>query len=400
MIETLENQIKAKYPSYSLAQAQREAERCFYCYDPPCVKACPTAIDIPTFIKKIATNNIISAAKTILSANILGHSCAKVCPVEVLCAGACVYHELDQPPIAIGRLQGFATEHGQKNLSPEQILGQSKSLKNKHIALVGAGPASLAAASMLALEGYRTTIFEKSSLPGGLNSQGVAPYKLKHQEAIDEINWLLSLGIDLCLGVEISDYRALLDKYDAVFVGVGLGIDKSLDLAHIQGPGVSGACELIKKIKTDPGFSLGGIARAHIIGGGNTAIDCAHELKLLGLKEVSILYRRSKQHMSAYDHELALALASGVRLIEQIELAKIIREDNRLVGFTTNLSDEVITSDLIVLSIGQVGADAMPKHPKIWYAGDCLNGGKEVVNAVAEAKTAVADMIKTLERDG
>ena len=428
MKETLESRIVPKYPPFSKAEAIREANRCLYCYDPPCVKACPTSIDVPTFIKKIATDNVLSSAKTILSANILGLSCAKICPVEVLCAGACVYHDLHDTPIAIGRLQDYATSHAIANSTPEDILGPKKKATHKKVALVGGGPSSLAVAALLAHASITPTIYEKKSAPGGLNTYGIAPYKLKYADAQQEIDWLSSLGIGFHLGIEVStedvpgktvSWSTLMKSYHGIFIGVGLGQDNFLSIDNIAGPGVMGAVDAIAKIKTDPSFDISRIKRAHIIGGGNTAMDIAHELKLLGVDEVVVLYRKSINDMSAYVHEINGAQKAGVHVQENVEL-RTIKRDGRgyVVGFTTTLSDDVIKSDLIIFAIGQQSTKEHFSPPDlpfdkrgriivdplthrvegkaIWAAGDAVNGGKEVVNAVAEAKLAAADMIRVL----
>lgn len=431
MTVALEDRIEQKHKAYSKSQAVAEANRCLYCFDPPCVKACPTSIDIPSFIKKIATDNLLSSAKTIFKANILGHSCAKVCPVEVLCAGSCVLNERDEEPLAIGRLQDFATTFAMKNYLPEEIMGTRKALKNKRIALLGAGPASIAAAALLAFEGYQTTIFDRRKKAGGLNAHGVAPYKLKHVEALHEIAWLSSLGIEFCLGLEIGEHdipgselsaKSLIENYDAIFIGVGLGKDRLLPISGLDGPGVMGACELIERIKTDPSLDLSHFKKAHVIGGGNTALDIAHELKLLGLSQVTVLYRGKLHEMSAYAHEQAHARLLGVEFLGNTSVTEIVREDKKLLGFRADQSSDLIASDLIVFAIGQEGASRVlekafnlevesngrikvdparfrSSNSKVWSAGDCVNGGKEVVDAVFEAKIAVADMIKALESE-
>ncbi len=422
MTHLLESEFAPKHSPYSQAEAVREADRCFYCYDPPCTKACPTSIDIPTFIKKIATNNVISSAKTILDANILGSSCAKSCPVEVLCAGACVYNALHEPPIAIGRLQDYATTFAMTHSTASQIMGPKKSATNKKVALIGGGPASLAAAALLAQAGIAPTIYEKNKNAGGLNAYGVAPYKLKHHEAQHEVDWLTELGIEFRLGVEVGttvSWHTLLDDYDGIFIGAGLGADNFLPLENLSGPGVMGACDVVAKIKSDPHFSVSHIKKAHVIGGGNTAVDIAHELKKLGVPQVWMLYRKGIKEMSAYEHEVHFMQQAGVHIQENVELRTIKRDaDGNLVGFTTTVSEAITNSDLIVMAIGQAKTRdhfAMPNVPfnvrgriivdplthrvkdkMIWAAGDAVNGGKEVVNAVAEAKLAVADMIRVL----
>jgi glutamate synthase (NADPH/NADH) small chain len=425
---SLESRIAPKHQRYTKAEAIREAQRCLFCFDPPCVKACPTEIDIPSFIKKIATDNVLSSAKTIFTANILGHSCAKICPVEVLCAGACVYNGLHEHPIEIGRLQEYATSHGMAESSPVAILGPKKRATKKRVALVGGGPASLAAAAMLAHASITPTIYEKKKAAGGLNAYGIAPYKLKHEEAQQEIDWLSSLGIEFHLGIEVGmddvpgamvSWSTLARDYDGIFIGVGLGDDKFLPIENLYGPGVIGAVDAIAQIKTSLDFAVSNIKRAHVVGGGNTAMDIAHELKLLGVDEVAVLYRKSIDEMSAYVHERAAIQKAGVFIRENVEIRAVVRGDaSELIGFISTQSDDVVETDLIVFAIGQKPTSehfsiaGLPFDARgriivdlkthrvpgqaIWAAGDATNGGKEVVNAVAEAKLAVADMIRVL----
>jgi glutamate synthase (NADPH/NADH) small chain len=415
----LENTIREKMPLLRQIQAVSEAERCFFCFEPPCVSACPTSIDIPLFIKKIATKNNLGAAKTIFEANILGYSCAKACPVEVLCEGACVYHHRDEPPIQIGRLQAFATSEGLRLSSPQELLGEVKAATGKKIAFIGAGPASIAAAVLLRLEGHQTVLFEAKKFIGGLNSCGIAPYKLKYHEAKNELSWLSALGLEFKLGEYIDEQAAALEQeYDAIFLGLGLGADKRAEGLTAPVLGVYGACDLIENIKTNADFSLGSTQHAHIIGGGNTALDLAQELKLLGVKEVSLHYRRDEASMSGYSHELFAARKLGVYLYCNSAFQELVHDGTKLVGFTTQ-DNKFFTCDLIAFAIGQSGSTELaPKfshvridekkricvdstnfrtdNPKIWAAGDCVNGGKEVVNAVAEAKIAAASMINYL----
>lgn len=432
--DRLEERFKDKKPAYTDAEAQTEANRCLYCSDAPCIQACPTEIEIPTFIHKIATGNIAGAARTILSANILGASCAQVCPVEVLCAGACVYTEWEREPIAIGRLQRHAVSTA---LAKNPGLFEAKPESGKKIALVGSGPASVAAAGWLALEGHHCVIFERKAIPGGLNTLGIAPYKMKGQEALAEMEWILSLGrIELKTGIEVVageakpgqiSAQALLDQYDAVFLGLGLGADSSLGVDGEDGPGVWGATDLIERIKSERALSLVGVRRAVVVGGGNTALDIAHELALLGV-EVDMVYRRAEEDMTGYAHELVGARKDGVRLIENRQPVAILREGGKVTGLFVSPTkggkpvggaEERIPADLVVIAIGQARATQVAKafpgvaldsrgrvvvdpkthrtgNPKVWSGGDCVNGGKEVVNAAAEAKVAVADIQRTL----
>ncbi|MDP3506096.1 MAG: FAD-dependent oxidoreductase [Myxococcales bacterium] len=434
----LEQQFADKKPRYTAAEAVTEANRCIYCVDAPCIKACPTTIDIPTFIHKIATENTKGAARTILAENILGASCARVCPVEELCAGACVYNAWGREPIAIGRLQRFATEATLEKAPLSALLPAKKPTTGKKVALVGSGPASIAAAGLLALEGVQSVIFEKRAIAGGLNTLGIAPYKQSGQASLDEINQVLALGnIELKSGIEVVGGAAgagqissdtLLKDFDAVFLGLGLGSDSKLNVPGESGSGVYGAVELIERIKAEPGLKLSGTC-AFVIGGGNTALDIAHELKLLGFADVALVYRRGEKDMSGYAHELAHAREDGARLLEHRVVTEVLRnasgaltgvklaqaKDGKAVAGT----EETVSVDLIAVAIGQSVATGVAKafsgvqldakgrvvvdakthrtgNPKVWSGGDCVNGGKEVVNGVQEAKLAVKDMLRAL----
>lgn len=429
-----EEGFKDKKPLYTPAEAMAEANRCLYCSDAPCIKACPTAINIPEFIRKIGTGNVKGSARTILTANILGQSCAQACPVEVLCAGSCVYTGWGREPINIGRLQRYAVEN---TLAKTPELFQAKPSTGKKIALVGSGPASIAAAGMLALEGHTCFIYERKAIPGGLNSLGIAPYKLKGPEALREMEWVFSLGrIELRTGIEVVEQAKgagqvsaseLVASHDAVFLGLGLGADSKLNVPGEEGEGVEGATLLIERIKTEPGMKLQGVKHAIVVGGGNTALDIAHELALLGV-EVQMVYRRSEKEMGGYVHELDGARLDGVRLVENRQPVEIVREGGKVVavklattrdGKPVPGTEERVPAELVVMAIGQERATGIAKafpgveldsrgrvkvdaathrtgHAKVWSGGDCVNGGKEVVNAVAEAKIAVRDIQRHL----
>lgn len=429
-----EEGFKDKKPLYTPAEAMAEANRCLYCSDAPCIKACPTAINIPEFIRKIGTGNVKGAARTILTANILGQSCAQVCPVEVLCAGSCVYTGWGREPINIGRLQRYAVE---TTLAKTPNLFQAKPPTGKRIALVGSGPASIAAAGLLALEGHTCIIYERKAIPGGLNSLGIAPYKLKSDEALKEMEWVFSLGrIELRTGVEVVEQAKgpgqvaaseLLASHDAVFLGLGLGADSRLNIPGEDGEGVHGATHLIERLKTEPGLKLQGVRKAIVVGGGNTALDIAHELALLGI-QVDMVYRRFEQDMGGYAHELEGARKDGVRLVENRQPVEILRKDGNVVavklaatsdGKPVPGTEEVVPAELVVMAIGQERATGVARafpgveldsrgrvkvepsthrtgNAQVWSGGDCVNGGKEVVNAVAEAKIAVRDIQRHL----
>lgn len=425
-VERLESALADAKPVYSTSEARAEAERCLYCHDAPCVVACPTEIDIPTFIKKIATGNTLGSARTIMSSNILGYSCARVCPVEVLCVGACVYNDWHRAPIQIGKLQRYATE---QSLAAEShgvtriFTPRARRSDARKVALVGAGPASLACAAALSLEGHHAVIFERNKLPGGLNTTGVAPYKLHAEDALREVDYVRSLGVEIRTGVEVGNDVSAADlakDYDAVFLGIGLGADTRLGIAGEEGDGVHGATAYIERIKNEKGFTLGGVQRALVVGGGNTAIDIARELALLGVPEVSMVYRRSAAEMSGYAHEMHHAKLEGVRLVERAQPTAVVRDDSgalKALRVKTDGVERELACDLVVLAIGQsklrslasefagvsldargcVVIDAKSRrtgNERVWAGGDAVNGGKEVVNAVADGRDAARDMMR------
>jgi len=432
--ERLESQLGDKAPLYTRAEAVAEANRCIYCVDAPCIKKCPTTIDIPTFIHKIATDNVKGAARTIFESNLLGSSCARVCPVEVLCAGDCVYNQWGREPIAIGRLQRYATESALAK-DPALLSRNKKASTGKKIALVGGGPASIAAAGHLALDGHSAVIFEKKAIPGGLNTLGIAPYKLKAEDALDEIEMIAGLGdIELRTGVGVVAGEAgegevsakdLLEEYDAVFIGIGLGPDNFLDIDGVDGPGVHGATHLIERIKADAALDISAMKSVAIIGGGNTAIDIARELALLGVLDVFMIYRKTAEAMSGYRHEMDGARRDGVRLIENRQPTEIVRAaDGSVVGVevrstTDDGHSETHECDAVAFAIGQARLTVLAEafggvkldekgrvvvdeatqktgNPKVFAGGDCVNGGKEVVNAAEHGKRAAREITRML----
>jgi len=440
---------------------------------------------VPGFIKKIATGNIKGSARTILNSNVFGYSCARVCPVEVLCVGACVLSLEGKPPIAIGRLQRYATEPfvGTKVLMERrENVGRSANKgkpSGRKIALVGAGPASIACASYLTERGHKPVIFEKRDVPGGLNVSGIAPYKMHAHDSLKDTEWALSSGIELRTGVEIGkdvSCGSLLEEYDAIFIGIGLGEDSLLGIpgersrfegkrggdevedkrggdelegkrgervsakravkqgeAATRGPGIFSAIDMIEKIKLDSTFNLDGVETVAVIGGGNTAIDAARELAHLGCRNVNILYRRTEAEMPGYAHELQAARAAGVHFIEKILPIRLLRvgdnPDGKLKGLIVASAEKArpvpgtereFAAQMLVVAIGQAGqAEFISGFPgvksdssgcvvvdektgrtgntKVFAGGDCVNGGKEVVNAVAEGKRAaiaIDEMLK------
>jgi dihydropyrimidine dehydrogenase (NAD+) subunit PreT len=435
--ERLESRLPDGKPLYEKGQALAEAERCLYCHDAPCIKACPTEIDIPTFIKKIATGNVIGSARTIMEQNILGYSCARVCPVEVLCVGSCVYNDWHRAPIQIGKLQRYATEaalDGEASGGRKIFTAKPRGEKSRKVALVGAGPASLACAAYLALEGHEAVLFEKRALPGGLNSTGVAPYKLHLEDSLREVAYVQSLGVQVRTGVEIGkDITAdeLLRDHDAVFLGLGLGEDTRLGIEGEDGPGVHGATAFIEQMKIEKGYGLGGIKRGIVVGGGNTAIDVARELAQLGVGEVTMVYRRAAASMSGYVHEMAGARVEGVQLVESALPIAVVRDGSGKVtalrvattsdGKPVAGSERELPCDAVFLAIGQSklrqlaslfadvkldgrgcvvveAASRRTGNARVYAGGDCINGGKEVVNAAADGREAARDMMRSWAR--
>ena len=437
--DRLERELSDKKPLYSSAEARAEAERCLYCVDAPCIKACPTEIDIPTFIKKIATDNVRGSAKTIFDQNLLGYSCARVCPVEVLCVGSCVYTGWGRDPIQIGRLQRFATETATAKGAPPVVkrryeIGQT----SKRVACIGGGPASLAFAGYLALEGHEAIVFEKKAVPGGLNTTGIAPYKLHADDAVHEVDFVKSLGVEVVTGIEVGETdgpgrisaKKLLDTYDAVFVGVGLGADTELGIPGEEGPGVYGATAWIERMKLALSENDIRGKRVLVVGGGNTAIDVARECAQLGAADVAMVYRRGPEAMTGYVHEMEHARVETVRLVTNVQPTSFVRDESgALTALRVSKTDASakpipgtehdLPCDFVALAIGQSKHERLravatqldgvtldtrgcvlcdPRNgqtgnPKVFAGGDCINGGKEVVNAVADGRNAARTLL-------
>lgn len=410
-------------PPLRPGEALVEAHRCLYCFDAPCITACPTGIDIPAFIKKIAHGRPADAARTILTANILGASCARVCPTEVLCEGACVLDDRDEQPIRIGRLQRFATdyieEHNLSVLRPVPLAGPP-------VAVIGAGPAGLGCAAELAQLGHPVTVFEKQSQPGGLNTYGIAYYKMKPEVSLAEIERVKSLGVELRCGVTVGrdvTIAELEQKFAAIFVGVGLGAAARLRIPGEDLPEVVDALDYIAQIHTAPLHTIPTGRRVAVIGAGNTAIDAVTQSKRLGADRAFIVYRRGEPEMSAYDFEYEHAKHDGAHFlfhaapVEIVATAghvsglKLVR--TRLVGDKVEVlpgTEWIEPCDLVLKAVGQEKQAALLRSlfpalalgangaivrdpltgatnlPHVFTGGDCANGGREVVNAVGEGK--------------
>jgi glutamate synthase (NADPH/NADH) small chain len=409
------------HPAFHQQAALAEANRCLFCFDAPCSAACPTHIDVPRFIKKIATANLSGSAHTILDANILGASCSRACPVEVLCEGACVLHRYNKQPIEIARLQRFAMDAFH---APETNLPFTPAPETgKCVALIGAGPASLACAAELRRAGISATIYDARPLPGGLNTFGIAEYKLPLAESLREIDMIARLGVKFQFGVTVDAKKmAELERaHDAVFLGLGLGAIHRLGIAGEHLEGVTNALDLIA------GYKAGTITRiperVAVIGAGNTAIDAAIAAVRLGAQEVYMVYRRGPQQMSAFSFEYDHAKQEGVSFhwhkavtaIEGTQKVEAIRithleptEDGSIVPVSG--SEFSVQVGTVVLAIGQAThtsflpiessvqtergrilierTTGQTTNPKIFAGGDCTNGGREVVDAVADGKRA------------
>jgi len=430
-------------PALPPRQAAIESARCLYCFDAPCTAACPTHIDVPAFIKKILTGNLQGSARVILSANILGHSCGRVCPTEVLCEGACVMLEKGEEAIEIGRLQRYAVDYALNN---NIRLFQPLPSNGKCVACVGAGPASLACSAELAKWGYDVTIFDRKENPGGLNTYGIAGYKLRAADAIRETELVQQLGVKFRQRTEVGrdiSFSQLEQQFDAIFIGVGLGETWSLDLPGEELSGVCAAIEFIEQTKIQPFEKVEVGRRVACIGAGNTAIDVVTAARRLGAEIVYMIYRRSESEMPAFAYEYELAKEDAVTFLWQTQPVRVLSSDGLVTGLEcirTELgpvdakgrrtplpvsgTEFTIEVDMVVRAVGQqpiteflrgvkglelnengtvrINDHYQTSHPKYFAGGDCTNGGKEVVDAVAEGMAAARGLDTWLgsSRDG
>jgi dihydropyrimidine dehydrogenase (NAD+) subunit PreT len=385
------------HPAFAPQAAVIEANRCLFCYDAPCMQACPTHIDVPKFIKKIATGNLRGSASTILDANILGLSCSRVCPVDVLCEGACVMHRDKRQPIEIGRLQRHAMEHFHDHKPSIPTAPDN----GKHVACIGAGPASLSCAAELRRHGFAVTVFDRNPLAGGLNTYGVAQYKLRPGDSLKEVELIRNMGVTFRLGEEVTDNTQ--GEFDAFFLGVGLGPMNKLDIPGEDLPGVIDALRFIGLYKT--GYGMVG-RRVAVIGAGNTAIDAAIAAKKLGAEQVHLIYRRGESDMSAFESEYEHAKQEGIQFHWVTKVTKILGQN---MVESIDCGTFKLACDMVIPAIGQsplskllavVGEinreTGQTKHPKYFAGGDFINGGREVVDAVADGKRAAQGIIKWL----
>ncbi len=425
--ETLTANFADLHPPLAAHEALVEAERCYFCFEAPCQDACPTHIDIPMFIRQIATGNELGAARTIFDENILGGMCARVCPTETLCEQACVREVAEGKPVRIGRLQRFATDAA---MAENKQFYFRAPATGKKIAVIGAGPAGLSCAHRLAMLGHQVTIFEKKDKPGGLNEYGIAAYKTVEGYAQAEIDWLLQIG-----GITIEHGKALsrelaLDtlsaSHDAVFVGIGLGAASALDVPGADLPGVESALDFIARLRQAEDLTQLEVGRdVVVIGGGMTAIDAAVQSKLLGARSVTLVYRRDRDRMPASGYEQSLAATCGVHLVFNARPAAIEGEGGRLEaifeytrqdGTTLVGTGETfaIATDQVLVAIGQVmhdetgdfapdgatltrSGDNRSELENVWVGGDCARGGDDLtVSAVQDGKIAALSIHRSL----
>jgi dihydropyrimidine dehydrogenase (NAD+) subunit PreT len=404
-----------KKPPLDQLSAGTESSRCYFCYDAPCIQACPTEINIPQFIRRISTGNLKGAATEILSANIMGGTCARVCPVETLCEKACVRNTSEDKPVMIGQLQRYATDYlFEKALQPFTRAPTT----GKKVAVIGAGPAGMACAHKLATLGHNVTVFEAKEKAGGLNEYGLAAYKMVDNFAQKEIDFILAVGgieirYDHALGEKIT-LAALRKDYDATFIGAGLTGVNSLGIPGENLPGVVDAVDTIEKIRQSKDLAkLPVPRRVVVIGGGNTAIDIAVQIKLLGAQDVTLVYRRGTENMGATWAERELAQKNGVLIKTFAKPVKI----NGDAGGVTSIEFEQVSGDVFKIecdtvfkAIGQtlvpgdlgdapevltiekgriiVNAKGRTNLSKVYAGGDCVNGGVLTVNSVQDGKIA------------
>ncbi len=429
---------KEIHPPLTAAEALVEANRCLYCYEAPCIGECPTHIDIPSFIRKIALGDLRGAARTILSENPLGGSCARVCPTETLCEGACVYNRWGREPIRIGLLQRRAIDHVFDERY-EPIPAQEREDGAARVAVIGAGPAGLSCAAVLARLGHAVTVYDGRKSAGGLNRHAIALYKATPKYIDREVAAIRKLGVNIRREVKVGrkpSVADLLEKYDAVFLGPGLGEETRLNIPGENLKGVSAALDFLDELHNREVEKIRVGKRVAVIGCGNTAIDAARAAKRLGAEEVIVLYRRTRGEMPAYNHEYEGALAEGIEfrwLVAPVRLlGRAFVTGARCVSMKLGArdrsgrprpvpvrgSEHTIACDQVIYSIGQrsdirflstieglktdrhgrvvVKGETMETSvPRLFAGGDCVNGGKEVVNAVQDGKVA-ARSIHTL----
>lgn len=429
-------------PFENKSAALVDANRCLFCYDAPCTKSCPTSIDIPKFIKQITTDNIKGSAHTIFSSNIMGAGCSRVCPVEKLCEGACVYNLLEEEPIPIAKLQRYSTEIA---MEKKWQLFERKSLPNSpsgdggvKVAIVGAGPAGLSCAHVLSREGVDVTIYEKESKGGGLMTYGIAAYKVTPQFCEDEVNYIISIGgIEIKYNHELGKNISLIElqkNYDAVYLGIGVGVARQLDIPGEELEGVEDAISFIYNLRSKKYEEIPVGDKVAIIGMGMTAIDAATQAKRLGAKEVTLVYRRTEAEKPCTDVELDIAKLDGCEIIWLAAPKEVKGEKGKvkeLVCSIMKLGEPdasgrrspvdtgetfVLDVDMVIKAAGQtpfeelvnsnninnkngkvvINKECSTSIKGVFAGGDCVNGGKEVVDAVQAGKDGAKAILEYL----
>ncbi|HZI54549.1 MAG TPA: NAD(P)-dependent oxidoreductase [Chitinophagaceae bacterium] len=445
-----ENFADIRPPFENKTAAVAEANRCIFCYDAPCTKSCPTSINIPKFIKQISTDNVKGSAHTIFTANIMGAGCSKVCPVEKLCEGACVYNLLEEEPIQIARLQQYSTSMAMEN---NWQLFNRKSSKGKKVAIIGAGPAGLSCAHVLSREGIDVTIYEKENKGGGLMTYGIAAYKVTPQFCEDEVNYITAIGgIEIKYNHELGEnlpagrqgisLAELQNNYDAVYLGMGVGVARQLDIPGEELEGVEDAIHFIYELR-DKGYPAVPVGdKVAVIGMGMTAIDAATQAKRLGAKEVTMVYRRTQEEMPCTEYELNIAKLDGCEIVwlaapkeirgnarpddpvgrgkvEELICSKMKLGEPDAGGRRTPVDTGETFSievDMVIKAAGQVPFEELinksglaNKNGKVvidnncatnikgvFAGGDAVNGGKEVVDAVQAGKDGAKAILSYL----
>jgi glutamate synthase (NADPH/NADH) small chain len=410
-----------------------EANRCLFCYDAPCMKSCPTSINIPKFIKQISTENIKGSATTIFSSNIFGAGCGRVCPVEKLCEGACVYNLMDEVAIPIAKLQRYSTERAIQQKWP---LFKRKESTGKKVAIIGAGPAGLSCAHVLSREGIDVTIYEKEAKGGGLMTYGIAAYKVTPEFCKDEVDFILSIGgIEVKYNHELGKHitlEKLQEEYDAVYLGIGVGLTRTLDIKGEELEGVVDAIDFIYQLR-DKGFSSVPVGdKVAVIGLGMTAIDAATQAKRLGASEVTIVYRRTHAEMPCTQHEMDIALLDGCKIKWLSAPKKIHGHKGKVTSLECSVMELgapdasgrrspvetketfMLEVDMVIKATGQspftklvnenglenrngkieISGNCRTNMPKIFAGGDAVNGGKEVVDAVQAGKDGARGILE------